>query len=90
MELELRKMTERSIWARRKYARQNNMLDRMVEYRRRPGLNSISTSAFRRLSANSCTARPRRSSLDMAWVYGLIRQESRLIMNALRHVAPPG
>ncbi|MDP9109832.1 MAG: transglycosylase SLT domain-containing protein, partial [Pseudomonadota bacterium] len=87
---ELRKMTDREHLAVAEFARQNNVLDRMVNTSDRTKIERDFTqrfpSPFRDAMVNSTSA----LGLDMAWVYGLIRQESRFIMNARSHVGASG
>lgn len=87
---ELRKMSERELLAAAEFARQNNVLDRMVNTSDRTRTEYDFTqrypSPFRDVMLASTSA----LGLDMAWVYGLIRQESRFIMNARSHVGASG
>ena len=87
---ELRKMNEREHFAAAEFARQNNMLDRMVSTSDRTrsefDFNQRFPSPFRDVMYSTTKA----LGLDMAWVYGLIRQESRFIMNARSHVGASG
>ncbi|GAA4022358.1 lytic transglycosylase domain-containing protein [Actimicrobium antarcticum] len=87
---ELRKMSERDHLAAAEFARQSNILDRMVNTSDRTKSERDFTqrfpSPFRDFMVTSTSA----LGLDMAWVYGLIRQESRFIMNARSHVGASG
>ena len=87
---ELRSMNDRQHLAAAEFARQNNILDRMVNTSDRTKSERDFTqrfpSPFRDVMVNSTSA----LGLDMAWVYGLIRQESRFIMNARSHVGASG
>lgn len=87
---ELRKMNEREHLAAAEFARQNNMLDRMVSTSDRTksehDFNQRFPTPFRDFMYTSTKS----LGLDMAWVYGLIRQESRFIMNARSHVGASG
>lgn len=87
---ELRKLNERGHFAAAEFARQNNMLDRMVSTSDRTrtefDFNQRFPSPFRDVMYRTTKA----LGLDMAWVYGLIRQESRFIMNARSHVGASG
>ena len=87
---ELRKMTERQHLAAAEFARQNNLLDRMVNTsdrtRSEVDFNQRFPSPFRDFMYTAT----RTLGLDMAWVYGLIRQESRFVMNARSHVGASG
>lgn len=87
---ELRRMSDREHLAVAEFARQNNVLDRMVNTSDRTKAERDFTqrypSPFRDFMVTSTTS----LGLDMAWVYGLIRQESRFIMNARSHVGASG
>jgi len=87
---ELRTLNERGHFAAAEFARQNNMLDRMVSTSDRTrtefDFNQRFPSPFRDVMYSTTKA----LGLDMAWVYGLIRQESRFIMNARSHVGASG
>ncbi|MEB0134224.1 transglycosylase SLT domain-containing protein [Actimicrobium sp. CCC2.4] len=87
---ELRSLSEREHLAAAEFARQNNVLDRMVNTsdrtRSERDFNQRFPSPFRDFMVTSTNA----LGLDMAWVYGLIRQESRFIMNARSHVGASG
>jgi soluble lytic murein transglycosylase len=87
---ELRKMNEREHLAAAEYARQNNLLDRMVSTSDRTKSEVDFTqrfpSPFRDFMYNATSS----LGLDMAWVYGLIRQESRFIQNAKSTVGASG
>ena len=87
---ELRKMNERQLLAAAEFARQNNLLDRMINTSDRTktefDFNQRFPSPFYEIMAGSTQKR----SLDIAWVYGLIRQESRFIQYARSHVGASG
>ena len=87
---ELRRMSDREHLAVAEFARQNNVLDRMVNTSDRTKAERDFTqrypSPFRDFMVTSTTS----LGLDMAWVYGLIRQESRFIMNARSQVGASG
>ena len=87
---ELRKMNEREHLAAAEFARQNNLLDRMVSTSDRTKLeydfNQRFPTPFRDFMYKTTTS----LGLDMAWVYGLIRQESRFVMSARSHVGASG
>ncbi|MFT5532523.1 MAG: soluble lytic murein transglycosylase [Burkholderiaceae bacterium] len=87
---ELRSLNEREHLAAAEFARQSNVLDRMVNTSDRTKSERDFTqrfpSPFRKFMVTSTSA----LGLDMAWVYGLIRQESRFIMNARSHVGASG
>ncbi|HYD62960.1 MAG TPA: transglycosylase SLT domain-containing protein [Noviherbaspirillum sp.] len=87
---ELRKMNERQHLAAAEYARQKNVLDRMVNTSDRTKSEFDFSQRFPTPFKDVMVAATERLSLDMAWVYGLIRQESRFIMNARSHVGASG
>ena len=87
---ELRKMNERQHLAAAEYARQKNVLDRMVNTSDRTKSEFDFTQRFPTPFRDVMVAATEKLSLDMAWVYGLIRQESRFIMNARSHVGASG
>lgn len=87
---ELRKMNERQHLAAAEFARQKNVLDRMVNTSDRTKSEFDFTQRFPTPFRDVMHAATERLSLDMAWVYGLIRQESRFIMNARSHVGASG
>lgn len=88
---EVRKMTnERDLLAAAEFARQNELLDRMVSTSDRTKLeidfNQRFPTPFHDFMYNTTNI----LGLDMAWVYGLIRQESRFVMNARSEVGASG
>lgn len=87
---ELRKMNERQHLAAAEYARQKNVLDRMVNTSDRTKTEFDFTQRFPTPFRDVMHATTERLGLDMAWVYGLIRQESRFILNARSHVGASG
>ncbi|HEY0847733.1 MAG TPA: transglycosylase SLT domain-containing protein [Noviherbaspirillum sp.] len=87
---ELRKMNERQHLAAAEYARQMNVLDRMVNTSDRTKSELDFTQRFPTPFRDVMHAATERLGLDMAWVYGLIRQESRFILNARSHVGASG
>jgi soluble lytic murein transglycosylase len=87
---ELRKMTERELLAAAEYARQKNLLDRMVNTSDRTRSEHDFTQRFPSPFRDVMRATTERLGLDMAWVYGLIRQESRFILDARSHVGASG
>jgi soluble lytic murein transglycosylase len=58
--------------------------------RAHPRCLPTSSCAFRRPSPNNWLPIAREQNVDIAWVYGLIRQESRFIMDARSHVGASG
>ena len=87
---ELRRMDERQHLAAAEFARQNNLLDRMVNTSDRTQVAVDFTQRFPAPYADIMRANTGPLGLDVAWVYGLIRQESRFIMNARSHVGASG
>jgi soluble lytic murein transglycosylase len=87
---ELRRMTERQHLAAAEFARQNNLLDRMVNTSDRTQIAVDYNQRFPSPYVDIMRANALPLGLDVAWVYGLIRQESRFIMNARSHVGASG
>ena len=87
---ELRKMDERQHLAAAEFARQQNVLDRMVNTSDRTKTEFDFTQRFPSPYRDVMTANTQRLGLDMAWVYGLIRQESRFIQTARSQVGASG
>lgn len=87
---ELRSMNERQHLAAAEFARQNELLDRMVNTSDRTLVEVDFTQRFPSPHADIMRANALPLGLDVAWVYGLIRQESRFIMNARSHVGASG
>lgn len=87
---ELRKMSEREHLAAAEFARQSNVLDRMVYTSDRTKTEFDFTQRFPSPFRDSMISATQKVGIDMAWVYGLIRQESRFILNARSHVGASG
>jgi soluble lytic murein transglycosylase len=87
---ELRKMNEREHLAAAEFARQKNVLDRMVNTSDRTKSEFDFTQRFPSPFRDVMRSSTEKLGLDMAWVYGLIRQESRFILNARSHVGASG
>ncbi|HZW11798.1 MAG TPA: transglycosylase SLT domain-containing protein [Noviherbaspirillum sp.] len=87
---ELRKMNERQHLAAAEFARQKNVLDRMVNTSDRTKAEHDFTQRFPSPYRDIMHATTQPLGLDMAWVYGLIRQESRFVQNARSHVGASG
>lgn len=87
---QLRKMDERQLLAAAEYAREVDLLDRMVNTsdrtRKEVDFNQRFPTPFR----ENMTVATRQLGLDMAWTYGLIRQESRFVMKAQSSVGASG
>jgi soluble lytic murein transglycosylase len=86
----LRGMSERQLLAAGELARRNELLDRMVEtsLRTRTELDYAQRFPAPHLDVLHPTAQG--LGLDKAWVYGLIRQESRFITDARSGVGASG
>ncbi len=87
---ELRRMNERQHLAAAEFARRNNLLDRMVNTSDRTQVALDFTQRFPSPHADIMRTNAAPLGLDVAWVYGLIRQESRFILNARSHVGASG
>jgi soluble lytic murein transglycosylase len=87
---ELRKMNERQFLATAEFARQNNVLDRMVNTSDRTKTEYDFTQRYPSPFRDVMYKATKALGLDMAWVYGLIRQESRFVMNAKSQVGATG
>ncbi|HTD02915.1 lytic transglycosylase domain-containing protein, partial [Undibacterium sp.] len=87
---ELRKMSERQHLAAAELARQNNLLDRMVSTSDRTKTEMDFTQRYPTPFNEVMYKSTKLLGLDMAWVYGLIRQESRFVMSARSHVGASG
>jgi soluble lytic murein transglycosylase len=87
---ELRRMSEREHLAAAEFARQNNILDRMVNTSDRTRTEVDYTQRYPSPHDDIMHPATQTLGLDKAWVYGLIRQESRFIMDAQSHVGASG
>jgi len=87
---ELRNMTDRQLLAAAEFARQNNVLDRMVNTSDRTKVEIDFSQRFPSPHRDVMTTNTQNLGLDMAWVYGLIRQESRFIRSARSNVGASG
>ncbi|WP_338846149.1 transglycosylase SLT domain-containing protein [Massilia sp. W12] len=87
---ELRKMSDRQIIAAAELARQYEMLDRMVNTsdRSKQEIEMLQRYPSPHLDVMQNIAG--QLGLDKAWAYGLIRQESRFILNARSSVGASG
>ena len=87
---ETRKFTERELLAAAEFARRNDVLDRMVYTSERTRTQFDYTQRFPSPHSDILSPTTRELGLDKAWVYGLIRQESRFVMDARSSVGASG
>ncbi|HEX2603721.1 MAG TPA: transglycosylase SLT domain-containing protein [Oxalicibacterium sp.] len=87
---ELRGMTDRQLLAAAEFARRQNVLDRMVNTSDRTRNESDYTQRFPSPHREAMQVATQRTGLEMAWVYGLIRQESRFVHDARSQVGASG
>jgi soluble lytic murein transglycosylase len=87
---QLRKMSERQLLAAAEFARQNGFLDRMVNTSDRTKVELDFNQRFPAPYNDIMHASTQSLGLDKAWVYGLIRQESRFVTVARSHVGASG
>ena len=85
-----RAMSERQLLAAAEYARRNDLLDRMVETSLRTRTELDFNQRFPAPHNDILQPTARNLSLDSAWVYGLIRQESRFVSEARSGVGASG
>ena len=85
-----RTMSDRQLLAAAEYARRNDMLDRMVETSLRTRTELDFNQRFPAPHNEILQPTARNLSLDTAWVYGLIRQDSRFISDARSGVGASG
>ncbi|MBC7684153.1 MAG: lytic transglycosylase domain-containing protein [Bdellovibrionales bacterium] len=79
---ELRKFNERELIAAAEFARRHDILDRMVHTSERTRTQFDYTQRFPSPHSDILSPTALQLGLDKSWVYGLIRQESRFIMDA--------
>ena len=87
---ELRKFSERELIAAAEFARDNGILDRMVNTSERTRTEFDYTQRFPAPHNDILQPTAQSLGLDRAWVYGLIRQESRFITDARSGVGASG
>lgn len=87
---QLRRMSERQLLASAEFARQNDVLDRMVASADRAKIEIDMSHRYPTPHADIMRAATQPIGLDTAWVYGLIRQESRFIKSARSVVGASG
>lgn len=78
----LRDMSDRELLAAAEFAREQQIYDRVVNTSERTQENFDFSQRFIAPFEGQVTAQATSINLDPAWVYGLIRQESRFIMDA--------
>ena len=87
---ELRKFSERELLAAAEFARRHDILDRMVHTSERTRTMFDYTQRFPAPHYDILHPTTQGLGLDKAWVYGLIRQESRFILDARSSVGASG
>jgi soluble lytic murein transglycosylase len=86
----LRDFTDRQLLVAAEYARRNEILDRMVNTSERTRTEFDYTQRFPAPHNDILHPTAQGLGLDQAWVYGLIRQESRFISDAQSGVGAAG
>ncbi|CAM3977419.1 transglycosylase SLT domain-containing protein [Bordetella tumulicola] len=86
----LRGMSDRQLLAAAELARAEDIYDRVVNTSERTEGEVDFTQRYIAPFEGRVTAQANEIALDPAWVYGLIRQESRFVMNARSHVGASG
>jgi len=86
----IREMDDRQLLAAAELARQQNIYDRVVNTSDRTEKQFDFTQRYIAPFEGRVAAKANQISLDPAWVYGLIRQESRFIMDARSSVGASG
>lgn len=86
----LRGMNDRQLRAAAELARQAHIYDRVVNTSQLTRNEIDFSQRFIAPFEGRVTEKARMINLDPAWVYGLIRQESRFIMDARSHVGASG
>ncbi|MEI2415842.1 transglycosylase SLT domain-containing protein [Orrella sp. JC864] len=86
----LRGMNDRQLLAAAEYARQEHIYDRVVNTSERTTAEFDFGQRFIAPFEGKVSEQSRRIALDPAWVYGLIRQESRFITDARSVVGASG
>ena len=87
---QVRYMKEPDLLAAAEFARQSRVLDRMVSTSSRTRKEYDFTQRFPTPFREMMEVATDKLGLDIAWVYGLIRQESRFLMNARSHAGASG
>lgn len=86
----LRGMSDRQLLAAAELARAEDIYDRVVNTSERTRSEVDFTQRYISPFEGRVASQANSIGLDPAWVYGLIRQESRFIMNARSHVGASG
>ena len=86
----IRGMTDRQLLAAAEFAREQQIYDRVVNTSDRTSQQVDFSQRFIAPFEGQVTAQATSINLDPAWVYGLIRQESRFIMDARSVVGASG
>jgi len=86
----LRGMSDRELLAAAEVARAENLFDRVVNTSERTQTEMDFMQRYIAPFEGRVSAQARSIGLDPAWVYGLIRQESRFVMNARSSVGASG
>jgi len=87
---QLRGMSDRQLLAAAEYARSQSLLDRMINTSDRTRTEFDFTQRFPAPFRDAMVQYAAPLGLDETWVYGLIRQESRFIMDARSSVGAAG
>jgi soluble lytic murein transglycosylase len=87
---ELRNMTDRQLLAAAEYAKHINLYDRVVNTADRTKQEHDFHLRYPTPFREELSPIARQIDLNLAWAYGLIRQESRFIMNASSSVGASG
>src|SRR3546814_9803197 len=85
-----RSMSDRQLLAAAELARRNEIFDRVVNTSLRTKHLVDFKQRFIAPFEGKVAEKAKLIDLDVAWVYGLIRQESRFITNARSHVGASG
>ncbi len=87
---ELRNMTDKQLLAAAEYAKRINLYDRVVNTADRTKQEHDFSLRYPTPYRDALSPIAKQIDLNLAWAYGLIRQESRFIMNASSSVGAAG
>ena len=87
---ELRGMSDKELLAAAEYGKKINMLDRTVNTADRTKVEHNFSLRYPTPFVDKLNPITKQISLDINWVYGLIRQESRFVTSAKSHVGASG